>query len=214
MGTPPPDATDLHLLVVLRSVVLWLAGQDIPYVIIGGVAVSLLAKPRFTQDVDVAIRFDVDQLERLLPTAAVHGLTPRRPDSLAFARRNRVLLLRHEATAIGVDVSFISMPFEEDMLASARSTQIEGLELRLPRPEDLIIMKAVAHRPQDMVDVELLVESHPDVNLTRVLDWVSQFAQVLQSPDLIDDLQALLDRLRRNHFVKQVFGKLDPKKPE
>ncbi|MBM3802810.1 MAG: hypothetical protein FJW26_10950, partial [Acidimicrobiia bacterium] len=116
MGTPPPDATDLHLLVVLRSVVLWLAGQDIPYVIIGGVAVSLLAKPRFTQDVDVAIRFDVDQLERLLPTAAVHGLTPRRPDSLAFARRNRVLLLRHEATAIGVDVSFISMPFEEDML--------------------------------------------------------------------------------------------------
>lgn len=92
MGTPLTNTTNPHLSNTLRSLVEWLAGQKIPYVIIGGVAVSLLAKPRFTQDVAVAVSFDLDRLEELLASAAACGIAPRRPDALAFARRNRVLL--------------------------------------------------------------------------------------------------------------------------
>lgn len=50
MGTPLPNTANPHLSNTLRSLVEWLARQKIPYVIIGGVAVSLLAKPRFTQE--------------------------------------------------------------------------------------------------------------------------------------------------------------------
>ena len=209
MGTPPPSAANPHLSSALHSLVEWLTGQKIPYVLIGGVAVSLLAKPRFTQDVDVAVSFDLDRLEELIASAAARGLVPRRQDALAFARRNRVLLLRHDATAISVDMSFIAMPFEEEMIASARVAEIGGLELRLPRPEDLIIMKVVAHRSQDMVDVECLIESCPTIDLTRVQQWLSQFAEVLEAPDLLDDFRALLDRLRRKGLLKQVFSKSD-----
>jgi predicted nucleotidyltransferase len=120
-----------------------------------------------------------------------------------------MLLLRHDATAISVDMSFIAMPFEEDMIASARVVEIGGLQLRLPRPEDLIIMKAVAHRPQDMVDVEHLIETYPTVDLTRVQQWLSEFAAVLEAPDLLDDFRALLARLRRKGLLKQVFSKAD-----
>ena len=207
MGTPPPSVPNPHLSNALYNLVEWLTGQKIPYVLIGGVAVSLLAKPRFTQDVDVAVSFDLDRLEELIASAAPCGLVPRRQDALAFARRNRVLLLRHDATAISVDVSFIAMPFEEDMIASARSAEIGGLELRLPRPEDLIIMKAVAHRSQDMVDVETLIETYPSIDLARVQQWLSEFAEVLEAPDLLDDFQVLLARLRRKGLLKQVFGK-------
>jgi predicted nucleotidyltransferase len=101
------------------------------------------------------------------------------------------------------------MPFEEDMIASARVVEIGGLQLRLPRPEDLIIMKAVAHRPQDMVDVEHLIETYPTVDLTRVQQWLSEFAAVLEAPDLLDDFRALLARLRRKGLLKQVFSKSD-----
>lgn len=209
MGTPPPPAANPHLSSALHSLAEWLTWQEIPYVLIGGVAVSLLSKPRFTQDVDVAVSFDLDRLEKLIASAAACGLVPRRQDAVAFARRNRMLLLRHDATAISVDMSFIAMPFEEDMIASARVVEIGGLQLRLPRPEDLIIMKAVAHRPQDMVDVEHLIETYPTVDLTRVQQWLSEFAAVLEAPDLLDDFRVLLARLRRKGLLKQVFSKAD-----
>ena len=209
MGTPPPSTSNPHLSNALQSLVEWLSGQKIPYVLIGGVAVSLLAKPRFTQDVDVAVSFDVDRLEELIASAAAYGLTPRRQDAVAFARRNRVLLLRHDATAISVDMSFIAMPFEEEMIASAQVAEIGGLQLRLPRPEDLIIMKTVAHRSQDMVDVEYLIETCPTIDMTRVQQRLSEFAEVLEAPDLLDDFRALLARLRRKGLLKQVFSKSD-----
>jgi predicted nucleotidyltransferase len=155
------------------------------------------------------VSFDLDRLEKLIASAAACGLVPRRQDAVAFARRNRMLLLRHDATAISVDMSFIAMPFEEDMIASARVVEIGGLQLRLPRPEDLIIMKAVAHRPQDMVDVEHLIETYPTVDLTRVQQWLSEFAAVLEAPDLLDDFRVLLARLRRKGLLKQVFSKAD-----
>jgi predicted nucleotidyltransferase len=209
MERSPPVSPNPHLSMTLRCLVEWLTGQQVPYVIIGGVAVSLLAKPRFTQDVDVAVSFELDQLEEFLASATPHGLVARRQDYAAFARRNRVLLLRHEPTGISVDVSFIAMPFEEDMIASAHTVEVEGMELRLPRPEDLIIMKAVAHRSQDLVDLEYLIETHPTLDLTRVQQLVEQFAQALEAPDLLNDFQALLARLRRKGLLRQVFGKPD-----
>jgi len=71
MGTPLPNTPNPHLSNTLRSRVEWLAGQKIPYVIIGGVAVPLLAKPRFTQDVAVAVSFDLHRLEELPPAASL-----------------------------------------------------------------------------------------------------------------------------------------------
>ena len=38
MGTPPPSAANPHLSSALHSLVEWLTGQKIPYVLIGGVA--------------------------------------------------------------------------------------------------------------------------------------------------------------------------------
>ena len=130
MGTPPPSAANPHLSSALHSLVEWLTGQKIPYVLIGGVAVSLLAKPRFTQDVDVAVSFDLDRLEELIASAAARGLVPRRQDALAFARRNRMLLLRHDATAISVDMSFIAIERQRVTLAHRQvADRDEGVRL-------------------------------------------------------------------------------------
>jgi hypothetical protein len=41
------------------------------------------------------------------------------------------------------------------------------------------------------------------------LQWLSQFAEVLEAPDLLDDFRALLARLRRKGLLKQVFGRSD-----
>jgi hypothetical protein len=70
--------------------------------------------------------------------------------------------------------------------------QAGSLTIRLPTPEDLIIFKAVAHRPQDLLDIQAIVESHPDLDRERIKHWVQEFAQVLEMPELWDDIASWL----------------------
>ena len=43
------------------------------------------------------------------------------------------------------------LPFEVEAVERSEAHQAGALRVRLPTPEDLIILKAVAHRPKDML---------------------------------------------------------------
>jgi hypothetical protein len=161
-------------------------------VIIGGVAASVLGAPRFTADVDIVLLLSVSHLPKLLGVAAELGLAPRITDAEQFARRNRVVLLRHEESGISVDVSLGMLPFEDEVVARSIVYQIGDLELRLPTPEDLIILKAVAHRPKDLLDISEIFKSHPDLDCSRIERWVHEFAAALEMPELWEDIAPLL----------------------
>ena len=71
------------------------------------------------------------------------------------------------------------------------------LSLPLPTPENLIIMKAVAHRPQDMADIKALLDANPKMSLRKVRRWVKEFSNALDAPDILSDLERLLQQLRK-----------------
>ena len=64
-------------------------------VIIGGIAASLLGKPRLTADIDAVILLSVEDLPKLIEAASSQGIIPRIVDAETFARKNWVLLMRH-----------------------------------------------------------------------------------------------------------------------
>lgn len=161
-------------------------------VIIGGVAASVLGTPRLTADVDAVLLLSISRLPELLEVAAALGLLPRMVDAEQFARRNRVVLLRHAESGISVDVSLGMLPFEAEVVARSSVHQIGDIALRLPTPEDLIILKAVAHRPKDMLDIAEILKSHPDLDRVRIEEWVCEFAAALESPELWTDIAPLL----------------------
>jgi hypothetical protein len=156
--------------------------------VIGGVAASLLGQPRLTADLDAVIILDVAELPHLLEAAIQEGLIPRISDAEAFARQNRVLLLRHDVSGIPVDISLGALPLEEEAVKRSVVRHVGEVAIRLPTPEDLVILKAVAHRPQDLLDIQAIVESHPDLDRERIRYWVSEFAQTLAMPELWDDI--------------------------
>ena len=90
-----------------------------------------------------------------------------------------------------------SLSFEEAAVEQGRTYSIDGVEIRLPRVEDLLIMKAVAHRPRDMQDIEGLLQAHPALDLQRVRQWISEFATATAMSELIEDFDKLLDRAGR-----------------
>jgi len=180
----------------LPDLVGWWQSQDVRGLVIGGLAVALLGRPRVTRDVDALVWLAEDRWAAFLDAGRAFGFLPRQPDALAFAREARVLLVRHQPTGIDVDVALGCLPFEEEAVARATVVQVAGVSVPLPTPEDLVIMKAVAHRERDLLDIEGLVAAHPDLDVRRVRRWVRAFADALETPELYNDLQQRLGRRR------------------
>jgi predicted nucleotidyltransferase len=162
--------------------------------IIGGAAVSLVAEPRLTQDIDVLVVLHTEDVAGLVRTAARHSLVPRISDAEDFAQTARIVLLRHEPTGVDVDVSLGALLFEQEADARATRVSADGIVVRLPTPEDLVIMKAVAHRPKDILDIQAIAAVHPDLDRARVEHWVRVFGEALDMPELWDDIAGLLSR--------------------
>jgi hypothetical protein len=188
MSDQPADFHD-----PLRSLLGMLSEEQIPHVLVGGLAVSQLSRPRLTADIDVLAYIEEDaRIPPLLLRAARTGFSPRIADAEAFARRNRVLLLVHDRTGIQIDISFGLLPFEREVIEHRQIVEAGDLHLPLPRVEDLVVLKAVAHRPVDLQDIRMLVEAHPALDRERIRSVVAEFAAALELPEILEDLLALL----------------------
>ncbi len=177
----------------LESILRCLRRLRLPHVLIGGVAVSQLSQPRATADIDLLVMLEGDdRLGDLHQAAESCGFVSRIPDAVQFALRNRVLLLRHQATGIAVDLSLGLLPFEREVIERSTVHPVGGLQLPLPAVEDLIILKAVAHRERDLQDIRMLAAANPGLDAKRVRDVVAEFARALDMPEMLDDLAPLL----------------------
>ena len=162
--------------------------------IIGGIAVGLLGKPRFTADVDAMFLLSIQDIPRFLELANEEDIVPRTLNVEEFARKSRVLLLKHEPTNTEIDVSLGVLPFEEEMVERGEIKSFANLSIRLPTPEDLIIMKAIAHRPKDLEDTRTLVDKYPALDHHRIERWVKDFAQALETPELWGQVEKILQQ--------------------
>ena len=110
----------------------------IRYAVIGGVAVGIHAKPRATRDVDFLVhRDDLQRVHEILVAMGYERLTLTRSFS------------RYESAAEpfgDVDIQHAAGPATIGMLRRANRVAQTGLRgtMRVVRPEDLIVLKAVA----------------------------------------------------------------------
>jgi hypothetical protein len=190
-----PAPADDALTAALAALVRWLTSEDVPYAVIGGVAVSLQAAPRYTEDIDVVIWVADDRWPALIDAAAGHAITPRRPDVLDFAARTRVLLLTH-ATGVPLDISCGALPFEDDLVATAVLLETGTVSVRVARPDRLLVMKAVANRPRDWADIDSLLRQFPGVDTGAARRVIQEFAEALEMPEIVDRFDRAIDEVR------------------
>ena len=70
--------------------------------------------------------------------------------------------MKHTESGIDIDLTFGRLSFELTAIEHSEIHDIGGLRGRLPRVEDLLIMKAIARRPKDLQDIEGLLAAHPE----------------------------------------------------
>lgn len=186
MTVPEPIKSFVEPLTALQRL---LDRFDAQGVIIGGVATGFLGKPRFTVDLDAMFFASIEDVPRILEMAKAEGIEPRTDQIMDFAKKSRVLLFRHSASGASIDISLGVLPFEEEVVARSQVYNAGVLSVRLPTPEDLIVMKAIAHRPKDLIDIQSVIDSHPDLDVDRIRHWVKSFADILETPVLWTDIK-------------------------
>jgi hypothetical protein len=181
-------ALELQLFCELRS---W------RFCLIGGLAVQHWGEPRYTKDVDMTLLTGFGNEEPFIHEWLAN-YAARVSDPASFALTNRVLLLR-SSTGIGIDIALGALPFEESAIARARQVELEpGARLQICSAEDLIVMKAFADRPQDRLDVRgiLVRQGTGNLDWDHIWQFLTPLAEVKESPEILDQLQALLEEVR------------------
>lgn len=159
----------------------------IPYMLIGGLAVSAWGEPRSTLDVDVTIwatetQHAATELGRVF-TAAISS-------PVEFLQRTRVLPLL-SSQGVRIDVLFAAFPFEKEMIDRAEVKGIGRHSVRVASVADLILLKAISLREKDRRDVERLWARFRDCIDREYLETrLGELAEALDRPDLMELLRS------------------------
>lgn len=164
----------------------FLAGHDLAYALIGGLAVQIWGNARLTTDADLSVAAPLTASSAEL----VHLITGRFPsrtaDPVDFALQTRMILVT-AGNGVEVDISLALPGYEDQLFARAVDYAIEpGKSIQLCSAEDLIVHKAVAGRPQDLSDIQGIVfRQGATLDVTYIRGWLQAFAEALDNRDVV-----------------------------
>ena len=151
------------LIVDLRGLLRRLHEHDVDYVLFGALAMVFYGYVRNTEDLDIAIDPEPDNLDRvtewLRSIDAMLKLNPSRP----FGARERWSMQKGSnatvVTSLGqVDVvqQLPGMPEWPQLIAEAELYEIEGMRVRVMNRRTLIELKRLRGSNQDLADIEAI----------------------------------------------------------
>ena len=189
-----PRAPLLH---ALGAVSEWLDAGPTPGAIVGGVAASILGRPRLTEDVDVLVLLEREGWSSFLAAGQAFGFVPRIDDALGFAEESRVLLVSHRPSGTPIDVVLGALALEEEIVRGAARIEIAGAAISLPTPESIVVMKAIAQRARDVADIEGILETRDHLDIDWIRTWLAEFDRALGRTDLLAEFERIVARTRR-----------------
>ena len=145
--------------------------MQVRYVVVGGLATVLHGYARLTADIDLIIDLEPQEVRKSIDALAKHGMIPRLPvDPYDFAKPDirrhwiedknmRVFSMwKPDEPLLSVDL-FVEHPIEFGLLWSrAEIADLGPVSVRIAAIPDLIALKRLASRPQDLDDIEKLIE--------------------------------------------------------
>lgn len=148
-----------------------LEAADVPYAVGGALALGVWGVPRATNDVDLDIFVEPDDLPPVLPVLRSAGCEFSDDDVLHSARDRGDFDMQLEGMRIDVFVACV--PFYESVERRVRKAPLEGRPASYLSPEDLTVFKFLFFRIKDLLDVERLVAFQgPDLDRDYVRKWL------------------------------------------
>jgi hypothetical protein len=143
--------------------------HKVDYLLIGGLALNIYGVERATMDVDLLIALDDANVQRFIAAAQTLGMKPVVPvalEELADAEKRRVWIEQRRMLAFALQSREAMAPTVDILIAPSIDfataflhrvvKQLGALPVSLASVEDLVTLKRVAGRKQDLADIEAL----------------------------------------------------------
>jgi hypothetical protein len=131
--------------------------EKVEYLIVGAYAVTYYAEPRYTKDLDILIRPSLENAEKVLAALKRFDAPLTNISATDLTNSDLVYQIGVEPNRIDVLMSITGIDFEEAWTNRVESTY-GGAPIYLISREDLITAKKASGRPQDLLDLEKLLD--------------------------------------------------------
>jgi hypothetical protein len=146
--------------------------DDLPYAIGGALALTALAIPRNTKDVDISIFVPEHELSRAIDALERAGVIVDRADAARSVAR--IAMFSGRCGRTNVDVFVSEHPHTREMeRRRVQFTAPSGRRMWFLAAEDLAVLKLLYARAKDTGDLERLFAAHPDLDSAYVRRWIS-----------------------------------------
>lgn len=180
----------------LRMAAADLNAIGVRWALVGGLAVSARAIPRFTKDLDFAIAVGNDaEAEDVVRRLRVRDYQPVEVLEQDYVKRLSGVRLERRGSDVVVDLLFASSGIENEVVTSADLLEVlPGLTVPVATTAHLIALKVLAGRSQDLTDLGYLITAATAADLDDARDAVKliQSRGFNREQDVAADLEQLV----------------------
>ena len=157
--------------------------NNVPYMIIGGLANAIWGHPRATLDIDVTIWVLDDQIQKLL-SILEEKYVFMVEEPIDFISKTRVLPIKNKEN-LRIDIIFGALPFEKDALVRAVEVKVGNSFIKFCTAEDLILFKIISERSKDLEDVRnLLWYQRDNLDYSYLEPRIKELSDLLDRPGI------------------------------
>ena len=157
----------------------------IPYMVIGGMANAKWGRPRTTLDIDITAWIQEHEIKAVISIFEKKSYMFRVSNPLDFTKETRVLPLKTPGNQ-SIDMIFGAMPYERLAIERAVKVKIGEGFVNFCTAEDLILLKIISDRPQDLEDVKgiLKFQKH-ELDYAYLDPRIMELATLLEKPEIM-----------------------------
>ncbi len=129
--------------------------HGLKYMVIGGFAVSIHGYPRSTKDMDICIQLSDENAEKMLLVLKEFGFSSLNLTKADFLVPHYFTQLGYEPVRIDIMNDIDGVDFEVAW-QNKKVVNMEGVDFNFIGYNELLILKQLAGRPQDLADIHKL----------------------------------------------------------
>ena len=174
-----------------KRIITFLNKQKINYLVIGGIAVSVIGEPRETVDIDFCVFIKKGDIEIFLEKARRNGYIVDKKEMLEHAKLTGSFNIRDGT--VQIDFLISSHKLEKSALNRKIEVEMHGVKAYYPTPEDLILFKIVPGRLQDLADIENIAKRYSGkLDKRYLLDWAKKLSDEAEDMRIYREVKRLL----------------------
>ncbi len=137
-----------------------LAAENVKFMLVGAFALAVHGYPRATMDMDVWVMPSPENAEAVIRALGRFGAPLHSISNADLQRDDTLFQIGVAPRRIDIITGATGLVFEETY-ARSESVDVDGLTIRVPSVDDLIINKTASGRLKDLADVEVLKQRRP-----------------------------------------------------